>query len=230
MAAFTGILKLWLIAILAFMSYACGEQKTYPVPPEPPKSALEAMQQKFANMSPANHLAESRAILSGIVISEKDYPGNLPRFYQAKKHVSALKPNTPEYPAGQELLKEISLKEAENNKHAAKYQKEEARKKAEEQKKKAAVTAAAGVIVRQQYGKNLETKFLDNGMDVRVSVLGKDRDILKMQYVLWGRPLIHKITEGGSMDEGSFLSNLQAMGFKKVIFDDKYRTAYSYKL
>lgn len=79
---------------------------------------------------------------------------------------------------------------------------------------------------REAHKAEVDKVFLDNGFDVKVRVLGKARDKLKMTYVLFNRVWVHKITQGQSMKYGSFLSNLQKIGFKKVIFSDGFINSY----
>lgn len=92
-----------------------------------------------------------------------------------------------------------------------------------------AVTKAALYLMkkkREEYKVEVDKVFLDNGFDVKVRVLGKARDKLKMTFVLFDRAWVHKITQGQSMKYGSFLANLQEKGFKKVIFSDGFHKSY----
>jgi hypothetical protein len=75
---------------------------------------------------------------------------------------------------------------------------------------------------RREYREKLDKRFLQYGMDVDVVLEGTEEDILKLRYVLWNRPLMYQFTKGGDMSSGSFLSNLEQAGFKKVYFDNKH--------
>ena len=76
----------------------------------------------------------------------------------------------------------------------------------------------------------MEKSFLDQGMDVRVILRGKNKDKLKMEYSLFGRVTMYKMTEDGSIREGSFLSNLQKIGFKEVEFNNGWNFRSGYDL
>ncbi len=75
-----------------------------------------------------------------------------------------------------------------------------------------------------------ERQLLGEGMDVRVRLGGTLKDRLTIQYVLFNRAWAFKITDGGSMREGSFLGNLEKIGIKRVTFSDGYSESYSYDL
>jgi len=83
---------------------------------------------------------------------------------------------------------------------------------------------------RIEMANKLEVSFLDQGMDARVVAYGKNKERLKMTFVLFNRAWAHKMTNGGSMSEGSFLSNLQKVGFKRVTFSDGYDSSFFYDL
>lgn len=74
---------------------------------------------------------------------------------------------------------------------------------------------------REEYREKLDKIFLQSGMDVDVVLEGTEKEVLKLRYVLWSRPLVHQFTKGGDMSDGSFLSNLKQAGFKEVYFDNK---------
>lgn len=76
----------------------------------------------------------------------------------------------------------------------------------------------------------MEGVFLDNGMDVRISLSGSRKTTIKYSWVLFSRVSVHQLTDGGAMGPGSFLRNLQDAGFKKVIFSDKYSESWTYDL
>jgi tetratricopeptide (TPR) repeat protein len=85
-------------------------------------------------------------------------------------------------------------------------------------------------IQRAEMANKLEVLCLDQGMDVRMVLLGKNKDRMKIIYILFNRAWAHKMTEGGSMAEGSFLANLQKVGFKRVTFSDGYDSSFYYDL
>lgn len=85
-------------------------------------------------------------------------------------------------------------------------------------------------VQRESWAREYETKLLDQGMDVRVRLRGRYKDTVRIVYVLFNRAWAHKITGGGSTASGSFLGNLENLGFKRVIFSDGYYESYSYSL
>ncbi len=76
----------------------------------------------------------------------------------------------------------------------------------------------------------MERSFLDDGLDVRVSVEGTNKDRLRMTWVLFGRATVHQMTDGGAMRPSSFLRNLQDAGFRKVTFSDGFSESIFYDL
>lgn len=93
-----------------------------------------------------------------------------------------------------------------------------------------AVTLGIRKRAREDWARTFERQMLDQGMDVRVSLRGSRKTVVKVTYVLIGRVGVHQITNGGSMRPGSTLANLQDLGFRKVVFSDGYDESYSYDL
>lgn len=96
-------------------------------------------------------------------------------------------------------------------------------------------TMAAGLrdIAKKQrlaWADKYETKLLDEGLDVRVRVSGQRKDRLTITYVLFNRAWAHKITDGGSMNQGAFLPTLQELGFRRVTFADGFMESFFYDL
>lgn len=83
---------------------------------------------------------------------------------------------------------------------------------------------------REQLAVNIERTMLESGMDVRVTLSGKHKDHVRFKWVLMSRPLVHQMTDGGSMNPGALLRNLQDAGFRKVVFADGYNESFSYAL
>ena len=77
--------------------------------------------------------------------------------------------------------------------------------------------AIADYLARDQYGKALESIFLKQGMDVYVTLSGKNHEYLNLKYILWSRPLVMKFA-----DEGKIVSTARTLGFKKVTFEGNY--------
>ncbi len=125
----------------------------------------------------------------------------------AKQHLEAIKPEDKEYKESREFMKEIARREREIKKVAEK------------------VAAKIMLSQRERYAKQIEKIFLRGGMDVTVSTSGPEKTVLKLDYVLWSRPLIYKF-----VNENNFLDGPKKTGFKKVIFYDTYNYSWTYKL
>ncbi len=68
--------------------------------------------------------------------------------------------------------------------------------------------------------------FLDNGLDVIMRVESSEKgiernDVIELIHPFWSRPLVHKITNGGDIKEGSFLAILKKIGFSFVVFNNE---------
>lgn len=112
---------------------------------------------------------------------------------------------------------------------------EAARKKAaldaEASRKKAAATAAASAMAgRLAWASAAEKKMLDSGMEVDFIVTGSKKDLLTVKWVLMSKVQVYRLTNDDSMADGSFLSNLQKAGFRKVTFSDGYNYGVTYTL
>lgn len=83
---------------------------------------------------------------------------------------------------------------------------------------------------REEWARKYEIALLDNRIDARVTLRGPWKDMAVITYALFNRAWAHNITDGGSMQEGSFLATLQKMGFKRVTFSDGYDSSFFYKL
>jgi hypothetical protein len=72
------------------------------------------------------------------------------------------------------------------------------------------------VLLRREYANKLRDKFLDDGMDIKVSTSGTSSNRLYFKYALFNDVWVHKFQKGSLIDE------IKEMGFKKVDFDDGY--------
>lgn len=87
------------------------------------------------------------------------------------------------------------------------------------------VAAKESTRRRTEIAKEMELRFLDNGLDVHVSVTGKDQSTLRLKYVLMTRPFAHKF-----INTKEQISLLQLAGFKRVEFFDGHREEWSYDM
>lgn len=86
------------------------------------------------------------------------------------------------------------------------------------------------VSQREAWSKDADRVFLDGGMNVRITLQGVQKDRARLQWVLMSRAAAHKLTDGGSMSPGSFLEQLQKVGFKSVVFTDGDGESWEYTL
>jgi hypothetical protein len=88
------------------------------------------------------------------------------------------------------------------------------------------------IMVRQrvEWAKRAERAMLDQGMEVDFTLSGTNKDRVEVKWVLMGKAAVHKITDGGSMRDGSFLANLQKVGFRRVSFGDGHDFGVYYDL
>lgn len=77
---------------------------------------------------------------------------------------------------------------------------------------------------RKENIEKLRNMFLDSGIDVEVSVYGKDNEILELKYSLFNDVWYRKFETTGMFD------NLHNLGYKKIILNDNYdyKTSITY--
>lgn len=102
--------------------------------------------------------------------------------------------------------------------------------KLEKCRKTAERTLSAGlralmVSQRISWADRYETSLLDDGIDADVIVHGKNKDFVKVRYILVGRALVHQITK-----DGEFLASLEKIGFKRVTFSDGFDESWYFDL
>ncbi|MFZ5447991.1 MAG: hypothetical protein ACOZFS_05075 [Thermodesulfobacteriota bacterium] len=155
----------------------------------------------FNKMSPSEHLSQAKKDLA-------DKSSNWPygRLSLAKKHLETIKKENDEYKEAQLLLKEIEKK----------------RKLDMEFAKKLGIKLE--IENRKNYVKQLELNYLEAGLDIEVSISGKNQTTITLKNILLSRPVIYKLTK-----DGELLSKFKSLGFKKAVFSDGYNS-YTYDL
>lgn len=78
---------------------------------------------------------------------------------------------------------------------------------------------------RKEFVHKLESDFLKNGMDVRLTTGGAKATILNFRYVLVSRPFLYKLA-----NESALLQNAKRVGFTRVHFTDGYGATANYDL
>ena len=77
---------------------------------------------------------------------------------------------------------------------------------------------------RKENIEKLRNMFLDTGIDVKVSVYGKNNETLELEYALFNDVWYRKFETSGMFD------NFHKLGFKKIILNDNYdyKTSVTY--
>ena len=73
------------------------------------------------------------------------------------------------------------------------------------------------VLARQFYGKQLRQKYLDQNLDIKVTVSGKESDRIKLQFALFNDVWANKF------QKGELPAEMRKWGFKRVELTDGYR-------
>lgn len=77
---------------------------------------------------------------------------------------------------------------------------------------------------RKENIEKIRNMFLDTGIDVKVSVYGKNNETLELEYALFNDVWYRKFETSGMFD------NFHKLGFKKIILNDNYdyKTSVTY--
>lgn len=148
---------------------------------------------------PSEHLAEAKKAMADGYTPNGKYK-SWGRVKDARQHLEQVQPGDKEYEQAQKLLTEVSRREAEIERWAKTY-------------------------ARQAYAETLEKTYLEQGMDVSVSLSGPDNTTIKLKYVLMSRPMVYKLT-----NDAEAMGRLRELGFKKAIFTDGYFHTWDYPL
>ena len=178
-------------------------------PTTPPPQTVKQSQKDdlFAKMTASEHLNEARKALAEGKPHKDPMKTSFGRVDDARKHLAAIKEGVLEYTEAQKLMKEVERREKEI--------------------KKVSEVVAKKIMIKQRerIAEEMERNYLSEGMDVHIRLSGPEKTIMKMEYVLFSRPLVYKI-----VNETDFLANLKKAGFQKVIFDDRYNYSWTYDL
>lgn len=125
----------------------------------------------------------------------------------AKKHLLTIKKDAAEWPESQKLLAEVKKRETEIDKVSK------------------VLVAKLMSDQRKDFAKKYEISLLDQGLDTHVSTQGKNSTILRIEWVMISRPLVHKM-----INNQDFMGNLKRLGFLKVVMADGYEHSWSTKI
>jgi len=199
---------LGLIGVLIIFNSLYDKNKTTPKPQienikekHPGLFIHEDPNSDFNKMSPAEHLSQAKKYLA-------DKSNNWPygRLSLAKKHLDAIQKENDEYKEAQILLKETAKRRKIDMEFAKK------------------LNVKLEIDNRKNYAKQLELNYLEAGMDIEVSVSGKNQTTITLKNILLSRPVIYKLNK-----DGELLSKFKSLGFNKAIFSDGYNS-YTYDL
>ena len=86
-------------------------------------------------------------------------------------------------------------------------------------------STAVGIVRRQAAAERMQRNLQSKGIDVQVTLEGKDKNEIRFEYIRFSRPLIFRI-----QNETELLWNLQRDGFKKAVFTDGQLHTWKYDL
>ena len=86
-------------------------------------------------------------------------------------------------------------------------------------------STAVGITRRQAAAERMQRNLQSKGIDVQVTLEGKDKNEIRFEYIRFSRPLIFRI-----QNETELLWNLQRDGFKKAVFTDGQLHTWKYDL
>ncbi len=168
----------------------------------PELAKLTAREEAFAGLSSAGHLqAAQRALAAGNPDEEDIKKRTYGRLDEARRHLEAVKRKSEEYGEAKKLLKEVERREKDLKKY-----KEGMRKALKEEM----------IKKREEMAKELDRDFLSKGFDVQMQLGGSEKNVLKMDCVLFSRPLVFVF-----VDKSDLLQKLRDAGFTEVVFANK---------
>lgn len=86
------------------------------------------------------------------------------------------------------------------------------------------VAARADATARREYAESLRSHFLDQNLNIKVSVSGRLADQMTLTYALFDEVWIHKFQRGDLIQE------IRGKGFKVVRFDDGWNFSWRLRL
>ena len=210
------------VLVIVVLTYAMGWMATFGKPdtvtmatPAPPPTTLTKEQQEAQARTQEER--RRQAVLAGLGRAktlvadpkECDTPKSIADTWTLLRVV---KKDDPEWPAATALVPKL----------------EACRRKVERSLSQG--LQAIMVTQRENWARQAEKKMLDEGMEVDFILSGSKKDQLTMKWVLMSKVAVHQITKDGSMGEGSFLGQMQKVGFRRVTFRNGYDFGVYYDL
>ncbi len=199
-----------IVIVILFAAIASLFDSKTPQTSTPPQSPPQKTQtdDSFIKMTAKEHLEAAQKSLSDGYKPNKDpMKTTWGHVTDARKHLEAIKQNDSEYSDAKKLMTEVVRREKEIEKASA------------------IIAKKFMIEQRETLAKRMEREYLSKGMDVDVILSGSEKTTIKLQYVLFNRPFVYKLT-----NETDVLENLKKAGFKKVILSDGYRYSWTFDL
>jgi chromosome segregation ATPase len=164
---------------------------------------LAAHEQAFAALTPGAHVQEAQKALAAGNPQEKDIKKRTyGRLDEARRHLEAMQRQVKKIDDEAKKL----VQEVENREKDLKQYKEVMQKADKERR----------INKREEAAKELDRDFLSKGFDVKIQLNGSDKTTIKMECVLFNRPMVFALR-----DKSDFLQNLREAGFEEVVFANK---------
>ena len=161
-----------------------------------------AKDRDFNSLLPFLHLDKAKQTLAeGNPDHEDLKQRTYGRLDEARKHLEAVPKKAESYQEAQELLQEVVRRERDLKKFN------------EVMQKAAAELAVKG---REELAAYLDRDFLSKGFDVKMELSGPEKSALKMDCVLFNRPLVFLF-----LDKSDLLKKLKTAGVRQVTFANR---------
>ena len=167
----------------------------------PAQSNVEGKPDPFDSLIPSEHLKIAKE-----EINKYDFKkGKIGSLTEAKRHLTAISENSPEYKEVKKLEPKIKQLEKEIDRQAK------------------IITENLMAITRKKYAKELENNLLNNArMDTTITTSGKNNTTLKLKYILVSRVFVNELTKDGKLQ-----NTWRSMGFKTIIFTNGYNETWT---
>jgi len=167
----------------------------------PAQSNVEGKPDPFDSLIPSEHLKIAKE-----EINKYDFKkGKIGSLTEAKRHLTAISENSPEYKEVKKLEPKIKQLEKEIDRQAK------------------IITENLMAITRKKYAKELENNLLNNArMDNTITTSGKNNTTLKLKYILVSRVFVNELTKDGKLQ-----NTWRSMGFKTIIFTNGYNETWT---
>ncbi|MBI4643802.1 MAG: hypothetical protein HY743_08805 [Deltaproteobacteria bacterium] len=169
----------------------------------PVLAKLGEKEKAFAALPPGAHLQEAQKALAAGNPEEKDIKKRTyGRLEDARRHLEALQRQIKKLDEeAQKLLQEVENREKDLKKYKEVMQK---------------AVKERTIKKREEAAKELDRDFLNKGFDVKIQLNGSEKTTIKMESVLFNRPMIFAL-----IDKSDLLQNLRDAGFEEVVFSNK---------